>query len=148
MGFLLFIPILILMYVILVRPQQQRVRRQRELVMSIDVGDDVVTAGGIIGRIVELSDDRAWIEVADDVVVEILRIAISRKVDEGSRDLASPEAEDEEYDEGQSEEGAEVEDAPHDTTSEHLEPGEPVDPVEHVEHVEKDATDHSDGGSH
>jgi preprotein translocase subunit YajC len=140
MGFLLFIPLLVLMYVILVRPQQQRVRRQRELIMSVDVGDEVVTAGGIIGRIVEMSDDRAWIEVADDVVLEILRVAISRKTEEGSRDLAGPAAEDEEHEEGDElDERGEVEEEPHDTSA---------DPVEHVEHVDKDPSDHSDGGTH
>jgi preprotein translocase subunit YajC len=81
MGFLLIPLILVVMYLLLLRPQQQRVRRQRDLVMSIDVGDDVVTAGGMIGRVVELSDDRAWIEVADDVVIEILRVAITRKIE-------------------------------------------------------------------
>ena len=81
MGLLLIPLILVVMYLLLLRPQQQRVRRQRELVMSIDVGDEVVTAGGMIGRVVELSDDRAWLEVADDVVIEILRIAITRKTE-------------------------------------------------------------------
>jgi len=72
------------MYVVLVRPQQQRVRRQRELIMTLHVDDEVVTAGGMIGRIVELADDRVFLEVADDVVIEVLRIAITRKMDEGA----------------------------------------------------------------
>jgi preprotein translocase subunit YajC len=71
------------MYVVLVRPQQQRVRRQRELIMTLHTDDEVVTAGGIVGRIVELADDRVFLEVADDVVIEVLRIAITRKMDEG-----------------------------------------------------------------
>jgi preprotein translocase subunit YajC len=72
------------MYVVLVRPQQQRVRRQRELIMTLHDDDEVVTAGGIVGRIVELADDRVFLEVADDVVIEVLRIAITRKMDEGA----------------------------------------------------------------
>ncbi|HEX9548555.1 MAG TPA: preprotein translocase subunit YajC [Acidimicrobiales bacterium] len=84
MGFVLLIPLLVLMYVVLVRPQQQRVRRQRELIMTLHVDDEVVTAGGMIGRIVELADDRVFLEVADDVVIEVLRIAITRKMDEGA----------------------------------------------------------------
>jgi preprotein translocase subunit YajC len=80
---LLFIPaLLLLMYFFLIRPQQQRVRRQRELMASIDVGDDIVTAGGMIGRIVSLSADRAEIEVAEGVTIEFLRAAISRKLEE------------------------------------------------------------------
>ncbi len=80
---ILFIPaLLILMYLFLLRPQQQRVRRQRELVASLDVGDEIVTAGGLIGTIVALDGDRAEIEIADGVIVEFLRAAISRKLEE------------------------------------------------------------------
>jgi preprotein translocase subunit YajC len=80
---ILFIPaLLILMYFFLLRPQQQRVRRQRELVASLDVGDEIVTAGGMIGRIVALDGDRAEIEVADGITIEFLRAAISRKLED------------------------------------------------------------------
>jgi preprotein translocase subunit YajC len=103
MGFVLLIPLLILMYVVLVRPQQQRMRRQRELISSVGVDDEVVTAGGIIGRIVEMEDDRVFLEVADDVVIEVLRIAITRRLDDeqfpqptgGSISESTPEEEEE-----------------------------------------------------
>jgi preprotein translocase subunit YajC len=83
MGYLLLPILLILMYLMLLRPQQQRLKNQRQLVASLDVGDDIVTAGGIIGRIVELSDERATVEVADGVTIDFLRAAISRKIDDG-----------------------------------------------------------------
>jgi preprotein translocase subunit YajC len=96
---ILFIPaLLILMYFFLLRPQQQRVRRQRELVSSLDVGDDIVTAGGMIGRIVSLDGDRAEIEVADGITIEFLRAAISRKLEEHAPHSSygvAPEAESE-----------------------------------------------------
>jgi preprotein translocase subunit YajC len=80
---LLFIPaLLVLMYFLLLRPQQQRLRKQRELVSSIGVGDDVVTAGGLIGRVVALKDDRAWLDIGDGVTIEFLRAAINRKLDD------------------------------------------------------------------
>ncbi|MDQ1370700.1 MAG: preprotein translocase subunit YajC [Acidimicrobiaceae bacterium] len=69
-------------YFLLLRPQQQRVRRQRELITAIGVGDRVVTAGGLIGRVVDFDDDRLLLEVADGVVVELLRLAISRRLDD------------------------------------------------------------------
>ena len=74
--------LLVVMYFLLLRPQQQRLRKQRALVSSIDVGDDVVTAGGLIGRVLALKDDRAWIDVGDGVSIEFLRAAISRKLDD------------------------------------------------------------------
>ncbi len=80
---LLFIPaLLVLMYFLLLRPQQQRLRKQRLLVSSIGVGDDVVTAGGLIGRVVALKDDRAWLDIGDGVTIEFLRAAINRKLDD------------------------------------------------------------------
>ncbi len=69
-------------YFLLLRPQQQRVRRQRELITAIGVGDRVVTAGGLIGRVVDVNDDRLLLEVADGVVVELLRLAVSRRLDD------------------------------------------------------------------
>jgi len=69
-----------LMWFLLVRPQQQRVRRQRELVASLALGDEVVTAGGIVGRIVGLDDDEARIEVSPGVVMRFVRIAVNARV--------------------------------------------------------------------
>lgn len=69
-----------LMWVFLVRPQQQRVRRQKELIAALEVGDEVVTAGGIIGRIVALSDEEAEIEVSPGVTMRFLRIAVNARV--------------------------------------------------------------------
>ena len=75
-----------LMWVFLVRPQQQRVRRQRELISALEVGDEVVTAGGIVGRIVALDDSEAHIEVAPGVVLRFLRIAVNARVGEDESD--------------------------------------------------------------
>jgi preprotein translocase subunit YajC len=69
-------------YFLLLRPQQQRVRRQRELITAISVGDRVVTAGGLIGRVVDESDDRLWVEISDGVIGEFLRMAISRRLND------------------------------------------------------------------
>jgi preprotein translocase YajC subunit len=81
MAYVVFPVLLILMYLVLLRPQQQRLRAQRQLVASLDVGDDIVTAGGIIGRIVALDDQRASVEVADGVVIDFLRVAVNRKAE-------------------------------------------------------------------
>lgn len=76
-----------LMWFLLVRPQQQRVRRQRELVASLEVGDEVMTAGGAMGRIVGLDGDEVRIEVAPGVVMRFVRLAVNARVgDEGGRD--------------------------------------------------------------
>jgi preprotein translocase subunit YajC len=82
MSILIFLPLLlILMYLLLIRPQQQRVRKQQAVLSSIDVGDEVVTVSGIVGRVEALEDDRVYIEVAPGVTIEMLRQALGRKIE-------------------------------------------------------------------
>src|SRR3954468_523323 len=82
MSLLIPLVLLAIMYLLLIRPQQQRVKRQRMLVSSLNVGDRVVTIGGVIGEIVSLGDETIDVEIADGVVVPFLRPAINRKLDE------------------------------------------------------------------
>src|ERR1700680_1848614 len=98
MAYLLLPILLILMYLVLLRPQQQRLRNQRSLVASLDVGDEIITAGGIIGRIVALTEDRASVEVADGVVIDFLRVAVNRKADAMLAGSSDPASDDEEAD--------------------------------------------------
>lgn len=99
----LLIPLVLfgLMWVLLVRPQKERVRRQQQLVAGLEVGDEVITAGGLIGRIVALDDDDAHIEVAPGIVLRFLRIAVNARVtdDTGAQaELTEPEPEPERAD--------------------------------------------------
>ena len=68
------------MYFMLIRPQQQRVKAQRELVSSLAVGDDIVTIGGLLGRIVSLDDEIAEIETGNGTILRFRRSAISGKI--------------------------------------------------------------------
>lgn len=67
-------------YFLMLRPQQQRVARQRALVSSLEPGDEVVTAGGIIGFVRRLDDERLWLEIAPGVEITLLRGAVAQKV--------------------------------------------------------------------
>jgi preprotein translocase subunit YajC len=124
MEILLFLPLLlILMYVLLIRPQQQRVRQQQALLSSIDVGDEVVTVSGIVGIVEAIEDERVYIEIAPGVTIAMLRQALGRKVEhptEPEEDLDDEvddelhEQTDEERDEDSPEEGAETSGHPRD----------------------------------
>lgn len=72
--------LLALMWLLLVRPQQQRVRRQRELVAALQVGDRILTAGGIFGTVVGLGDDEVRVEVAPGTVITMVRAGVSRRL--------------------------------------------------------------------
>lgn len=81
MELLPFVLLLVLMWFLLIRPQQARVRKQRELVASIAVGDEVVTAGGIVGTVRVLTDEELRLEVSQGVEIRLLRVAVSRRLD-------------------------------------------------------------------
>lgn len=76
------LPLLLLfavMYFLLIRPQKQRVRAQQALVSSLEVGDEVVTVGGVLGRIVRIDDESAELETTPGTVIRFRRSAISGK---------------------------------------------------------------------
>jgi preprotein translocase subunit YajC len=65
-------------YFLLIRPQQRRVRQQRELVNSLRVGDEVVTIGGMFGRIQEMDDETVTLE-AGGSRLRFVKQAVARK---------------------------------------------------------------------
>ena len=81
-GFILIIPLLVIMYFLMIRPQQQRIRAQQEAIRSVQVGDEVVTAAGLIGTINALDDEVVHLQIADGVEVRVARMAIGRRVDD------------------------------------------------------------------
>jgi preprotein translocase subunit YajC len=68
------------LYMLMIRPQQRRMRAQRELINSLGVGDEVVTIGGMFGTITALDDESVTVEVAPGVPIKFARGAISRKM--------------------------------------------------------------------
>ncbi|MGI9120614.1 MAG: preprotein translocase subunit YajC [Acidimicrobiales bacterium] len=75
-----FVLLLALMWFLLIRPQQARLRKQRELVASVQVGDEVLTAGGVIGTVRVLQDEELRLEVAPGVEMRLVRAAITRRL--------------------------------------------------------------------
>ena len=68
------------MYFLLIRPQRQQQRRHAELLGSLKPGDEVVTAGGIYGEVVELDAERVMLEIDEDVRIAVARRAITTVV--------------------------------------------------------------------
>ena len=84
MGSIIILPLLFAaMWWFTIRPQQQRLREQRALVAALEVGDVVLTAGGIVGRIVALVDDEVLLDVGRGTPVEIrmVRAAVTKRID-------------------------------------------------------------------
>jgi preprotein translocase subunit YajC len=77
-------------WLFVIRPQRTMRRRAAELRRSVDVGDQVVTVGGLYGEVVAIADDEIRLEVAPEVVVRFARRAIAGKV--ADRAGGAPEA--------------------------------------------------------
>ena len=66
-----------IMYFLMIRPQQKRMKEHRAMIEAIRRGDTVVTSGGIIGKVAKADDDELQIEVSDGVRIKVLRASIS-----------------------------------------------------------------------
>jgi preprotein translocase subunit YajC len=75
--FIQLVPILlmfVIFYLLLLRPQQQRVKAHKEMVTNIRRGDTVVTAGGIVGKVTKVKDDgEIEVEIADNTRVRVIK---------------------------------------------------------------------------
>jgi preprotein translocase subunit YajC len=76
LGFLIIIVAFGFLYFVLVRPQKRRQLESQRMLANLDVGVEVVTAGGIYGRVTELQDDALMVEIAPGTRVKVARRAI------------------------------------------------------------------------
>lgn len=88
-GFLL--PMLIIFgafYFLLIRPQQKRQKAHTALVSALKTGDEVLTAGGILGQVTNVTDHYATLKIADDVEIKVQKSTVSAVVPKGTIDAA------------------------------------------------------------
>ena len=73
-----FVLIFVIMYFLILRPQQKRVKQHAEMVRNVRKGDTVITSGGLVGRVTKVvDDDQVEIEVAEGVRVRQMRSMVS-----------------------------------------------------------------------
>jgi preprotein translocase subunit YajC len=66
-------------FILIVRPQRRQMATRRALIASLEIGDEVITAGGIFGTILDMSDTDLRVEVAPGVVLKVAREAVSSR---------------------------------------------------------------------
>jgi len=69
--------IFVIFYVLMIRPQQRRMREHQSQIAAIKKGDDVLTAGGIRGRVTKVGDDEVEVEIANGVRVQVVKSTLS-----------------------------------------------------------------------
>jgi len=82
-----FLPLLVLFavfYFMLIRPQMKRAKEQRAMVAALAKGDEVVTNGGLLGRIIEVGDAYVSLEIAPDVSVRMQKSAVAAVLPKGT----------------------------------------------------------------
>ena len=84
MTFLPMIAIFVVFYFLLIRPQQKRAKETKAMLNALQKGDEVITAGGIVGKIAKLNDQYAAVEIAPDVEISVQRGAISQLLPKGT----------------------------------------------------------------
>ncbi len=78
MSLLPFALIFVIMYFLILRPQQKRVKQHQEMVKNVRRGDTVITNGGLVGKVTKvIDDDQIEIEIADDVRIRQMRQMVS-----------------------------------------------------------------------
>ncbi len=84
MAFLPMIAIFVVFYFLLIRPQQKRAKETKAMLEALQKGDEVVTAGGVVGRISKLGDQYATVEIAPNVEITVQRAAVSQLLPKGT----------------------------------------------------------------
>lgn len=95
-GLLVVVALFVAFWLLLIRPQRRRQRVQDEMLAGLKVGDEIVTAGGLYGDIIELAEDEVLVEIADGVEVRVARRAVAGVMpDEDEDDFEGDEEESE-----------------------------------------------------
>ena len=83
-NLVLFGGMFVLFYLILWRPQSKRAKEHRELVEGISKGDEIMTSGGLLGKVTKVNDDYVAIEVAKDVELKIQKSSVAAALPKGT----------------------------------------------------------------
>ncbi|HHH48055.1 MAG TPA: preprotein translocase subunit YajC [Gammaproteobacteria bacterium] len=84
MGLLPLVLIFVLFYFMLIRPQAKRAKEHKNMVAALAKGDEIVTQGGLLGKITEVDDSFLSVQIADGVEVKVQRQAVSTLVPKGT----------------------------------------------------------------
>ncbi len=86
-GFLEFLPLIALLavfYFLVLRPQQKRAKEHKVMMEALQKGDEVITIGGILGKVTKVGEENVGVEIADNVVVQVQKAAIQNVLPKGT----------------------------------------------------------------
>jgi preprotein translocase subunit YajC len=81
---LMMVVFIVIFYFLLIRPQQKKAKEHQALVSKLSTGDEVVTTGGILGRVTDVGDTFITLEIADGVRVKVQRVQVASLMPKGT----------------------------------------------------------------
>jgi preprotein translocase subunit YajC len=82
--FIMMAVFVVIFYFLLIRPQQKKQKEHQAMLSKLSAGDEIVTAGGILGRIIEVGDNFITLEIADNVRIKVQRFQVTTLVPKGT----------------------------------------------------------------
>lgn len=83
-GLLPIVLMFVLLYFLMIRPQMKRQKEHRQMVESLQKGDEVVTAGGVLGRITKLGDAYVSVEIAPNTEISVQKASVQMLLPKGT----------------------------------------------------------------
>ncbi len=84
LGLLPMVAIFVIFYFLLIRPQQKKAKQHRAMVADLDKGDEIVTNGGVLGKITGTDDNFVAVDIADGVTIRVQRQAVAQMMPKGT----------------------------------------------------------------
>ncbi|HSH27278.1 MAG TPA: preprotein translocase subunit YajC [Wenzhouxiangella sp.] len=81
--------IVVIFWFLLIRPQMKRNKQHRELVAALSAGDEVVTAGGMLGKITEVGESFVSVELTEGVIIKVQKHSVAQVMPKGTIDSSS-----------------------------------------------------------
>ncbi|HTL26109.1 MAG TPA: preprotein translocase subunit YajC [Burkholderiales bacterium] len=84
LSFLPIILMFVVLYIFMIRPQMKRAKEQKQMIEALQKGDEVITAGGVVGRITKIGEAYLSLEVAQDTEISVQRSAVQMLLPKGT----------------------------------------------------------------
>ena len=86
-GLMSFLPIIlmfVLLYFLMIRPQMKRAKEHKTMVDALQKGDEIITAGGVLGKITRVGESYVSVEISNNVEIQVQRAAVQTVLPKGS----------------------------------------------------------------
>ena len=84
MGFLPIILMFVVLYFIMIRPQMKRAKEQKQMIEALQKGDEVIAAGGVLGRITRINEPYVTLEIAPETEISVQKAAVQAVLPKGT----------------------------------------------------------------